>query len=1434
MRAESGTCNMCSAPCSSCLHANRALMGSKADEFSDESSEGNAGSQYSVNDVVPVKRTPYRSGQNSASETSNLFSVNSNQDSLSENAESKACLRTGDVEMHQNLLSGVTGGDNQLLLKPQYNAGNRTLTKKFGDQEVLESHGESISCVSSVNDAKVLASHDNRTVIGESHSCKNMMDLEAETDKVSGGLPTDAVNSPGQIEEIKVVKESHGLPGLKENSKSVDDSDESDIEEQDVKVCDICGDAGREDLLAICTRCSDGAEHTYCMRETMEKVPEGDWLCEECKFDEEIKDPKQDTTVTVDGYDKNQSSGQATPVEKPLEIDHTKIKKTLTDSDVEGNRPYKDILSGKAAGKRHADNTEVAATVKRQALETTVGLPKASSPSRIAALSRDFSFSNLDKGKVKSAHQLSSGTSSDNSKAAFSPKGPRGQTSQGTLLKSNSFHSTNAPTVKLDDEVVLQKQKSARESTSIDIKEGPVRSIGKSMSFKSVNPGRLNPSESKVKMLSPKFSHGHDVKGSKQAKERNLLERKNSFKTERSMVGSVTGNATVSTLRGDKKVAPYGESYSLTSVSNNHEPKGVQSDRKLSTLSKSNSLVTRRGSEMPVPLGETKGQSSSHGVVGASSSNGISSTCNPSSSTFTAERPFCSTNESLPDVLPRPTESTNLGERMKESSINHSRTNIVAGGRSAPCQKSKEIGSSNVENSQPLLGDASASRSLKDVDKGNKLKAAIEAAMLKKPGIYRKNKIPDQSDELSMSTTSLNCGTRPQDHQSTSINSRNNFSAEEVRERQAQPRNSAAESCEQTTANNMKHLSSLPSEAATLKIGDLNLMEPSDRKLFMRDSPSNDIPVVSVLLKMSVIPEHEYIWQGGFEVQKSGKRPELRDGIQAHLSTFASPKVPEVVNMFPPKILLHEVPRLSTWPLQFQEIGVKEDNIALYFFAKDLDSYEKSYKSLLDTMMRSDLALKGSFDGVELLIFPSNHLPEKSQRWNTLYFLWGVFRGKKAHCLQDLSASPKKYSTARYPPTTTISLPESQCPLDRDLPTCPKACNLALASRCPGPALMESPVLSAQTTKVGFDINASSLDLKDQHTQVNAGQDYRFDAASLPRIQSTNAVSFQETRLTSTPLEDNVDAESKLDIKPQLSVQAAGTISGLKKIDKIPMYLGNVTDHQQVSFSTSEIHGRDDSSENQVKYERTLKEEEGSLDTKSVQWRHQTISNWTMKENNNSQYNHGKRLHEDSTWNNVNNELLDGGFASKKQKTDCSRLSVHDRSRDINPLRGDSFGSTHDVGTSFAIKEEIGKGACVETEVSRNNIGSAGRYLFPFGPRGPVKDFNSGVKSFQDDIRIPEPNLELALGADMKPSKQGMMLPFSLGKVNLNDDHQEKAATKEEEEEDDSASLSLSLAFPFLDKVKGTGKPVSTPQQVLPDRQHVNTSLLLFEGLSEK
>lgn len=39
----------------------------------------------------------------------------------------------------------------------------------------------------------------------------------------------------------------------------------------------------------------------------------------------------------------------------------------------------------------------------------------------------------------------------------------------------------------------------------------------------------------------------------------------------------------------------------------------------------------------------------------------------------------------------------------------------------------------------------------------------------------------------------------------------------------------------------------------------------------------------------------------------------------------------------------------------------------------------------MDYMTKNDLALKGNFDGVELLIFPSNILLEKSQRKKLFY-----------------------------------------------------------------------------------------------------------------------------------------------------------------------------------------------------------------------------------------------------------------------------------------------------------------------------------------------------------------------------------------------------------------------------------------------------------------
>lgn len=57
------------------------------------------------------------------------------------------------------------------------------------------------------------------------------------------------------------------------------------------------------------------------------------------------------------------------------------------------------------------------------------------------------------------------------------------------------------------------------------------------------------------------------------------------------------------------------------------------------------------------------------------------------------------------------------------------------------------------------------------------------------------------------------------------------------------------------------------------------------------------------------------------------------------MSIFASPKVHEVVLRLPQKILVEEVPRLSIWPTQFPKDFAAEENVALYFFAEDLERF---------------------------------------------------------------------------------------------------------------------------------------------------------------------------------------------------------------------------------------------------------------------------------------------------------------------------------------------------------------------------------------------------------------------------------------------------------------------------------------------------------------
>ena len=167
MRGESGTCNVCSAPCSSCMHLKRAHTVSKTEEFSDETSHVNVTSQYSSNDadaISSVKNRACESSLHANSETSNLLSVNSSHDSFSENADSMATIRSSDaanfsvdIDMRKKLYSGIVS-EGHIATESSI----QTISEKHESIKGVEGHDDSISCISGSSNANIaIGSHQN-------------------------------------------------------------------------------------------------------------------------------------------------------------------------------------------------------------------------------------------------------------------------------------------------------------------------------------------------------------------------------------------------------------------------------------------------------------------------------------------------------------------------------------------------------------------------------------------------------------------------------------------------------------------------------------------------------------------------------------------------------------------------------------------------------------------------------------------------------------------------------------------------------------------------------------------------------------------------------------------------------------------------------------------------------------------------------------------------------------------------------------------------------------------------------------------------------------------------------------------------------------------------------------------------------------------------
>ncbi|CAJ2650897.1 unnamed protein product [Trifolium pratense] len=1442
MRLESGTCNVCSAPCSSCMHLNHALTGSKAEEFSDENCRsGEANGQNSMNEgnVHSLNSRACENLQHAVSETSNMLCVNSSHDSLSENAESKQILlnKTQDpnhLEGHDENTSCISRASDANLVNDSH--------LRNADRINIPRNGKSLSdSRSSIENCSSSLTKESTPVVISGDKCAANKDtlIEGTSNASLKVCPKSQADPDNDVHDAKVedckypVPDGHHekaeelvkSPG-KQESQSETESDESDVVEHDV--CDICGDAGREDLLAICCRCTDGAEHTYCMREMLEKLPEGDWFCEECQDAVEAE-------------------------KKRLDVEEKKIVKTTSTSQV--------------SGKRLRDNIEVAPpAAKRQALELSKGSPKVSSPKRLVPLSRESSFKSSDKLKGKSGLLMPPRNHSggdDTQTTRSSSLGPRGQISKSMLLKSNSSNNLSSkPRVKIVDEVFPPRPK-GNEQTSKNM-EIPGRMTSRSTLFKSSSLGRSSAIESKVKMISPKSATTHDLKGFRHFKESGVFDRKYLSRNDRPLASSV-----VSTPKGDQKLTPRAETIIKSSSVNNREVK-VNQDGKLSASLKSMNNISRKNLE---PQGSS-------------------------------ERTSANNDEALQDALPRSRETGNQGEKSGESLSNRARPVVPTASKSPFCQKCEEFGhsleyctASSLPESGAEIFATFSNISKEETHKDIGLKAAIQAALLKRPVIYRKKEVSSQTDEISTSGTELNCEVTAQDPVLVSNTLKNSITTEETNEQQKVLENS-------TSASDLKQLNSC-SIGLCSQQGKLDLVGLNAQKPLVRDLSTNAVEISSVLSKMLAFPEFDYIWQGVFEVHRNGKPPELCTGVQAHLSSSASPKVLEVVTKFSSEVPLNEVSRLSTWPSQFHRGGARVDNIALYFFARDVESYERHYRGLLDHMIRNDLALKGVFDGVELLIFPSNQLPENSQRWNMLLFLWGVFRGQRTNhsgsakkiCTPSLNALPVEVNSS----TAVVTLSErclskgiGEKSINSD-----KACNqLCQQTKSTGSPLkasvlegeqyreskpledmgagasnkmveantdstisdkqentfcLEIPSVSNQETDAAYNISKNEIlkrvdrvncDEDQQRTKRKQKEDRHYlDLEKTIDNHEPHAASYIGMYKTSERM--NIDQDQRrhqrkqrdgnyIDLEATVEIQEPAAAINITK-DNLPEKMEDDKDRQWLKRKGKEDY-------HYIDLEAPLLEdlEAPFLEDLSAEGVEYQLPNDKEVPHVDLSVVGCQKM----PWNEVNGKLEDGESSRKKLRTSIGGIYGH-----YSSGGRDSFNdSLTSLGNDLASRSSVEDKGCEEASDEKIICEDLGkkmeRTFFPVDSQninGPQLGLNAmPLKGILERVDVI-PNLNLALGDETEllsppppppAAPKGMLPPFLVGAVDKKDNRSDSLADGlEDDASAAAASLSLSLSFPSSSKEHTKD---SSTAELLPDGQRVNPSFLLFGRYTDK
>ncbi|EXC37117.1 hypothetical protein L484_000507 [Morus notabilis] len=125
---------------------------------------------------------------------------------------------------------------------------------------------------------------------------------------------------------------------------------------------------------------------------------------------------------------------------------------------------------------------------------------------------------------------------------------------------------------------------------------------------------------------------------------------------------------------------------------------------------------------------------------------------------------------------------------------------------------------------------------------------------------------------------------------------------------------------------------------------------------------------------LDVQPMIDPIWNGTLRISNRDlNTPEILS-VAAHLSNLACHKVFEVAKLLPEEVSLELSKRSHFWPKSFRMFGPSCHHIALYFFP-DNGRDDNVFNSLVDGMIKEDLAMRAVLKEAELLVFTSYDLP---------------------------------------------------------------------------------------------------------------------------------------------------------------------------------------------------------------------------------------------------------------------------------------------------------------------------------------------------------------------------------------------------------------------------------------------------------------------------